>query len=231
MYPVRGDFRTVPRSYLLRTLVAACSILSYSSVANALELYSNGAPNGNTESELISVTNQVTNSFVLSQDSILQQVANIGIWVKTGDTPQTVSWSIGTSEFGTDLFSGTDVQLTNTYVKQITIDPGHDLYSSSISLGSLQLATGTYWLTLTNGVSEQAVMSWDWSGGPSAAFTRIGSSGIGSPVGQSQAFTIIGVPEPSTFVMCGIAAALIIVTCRTQRSMEGRDSKLPDVSQ
>jgi hypothetical protein len=81
-------------------------------------LYTDGAINGTFSAYDIneSYSDEVTDSFTISSSSTVTGVSNIGLWVFTGDTPETLSWVISTSPDGGGTIegSGAGVALTKS---------------------------------------------------------------------------------------------------------------------
>jgi hypothetical protein len=162
----------------------------------AATLYDNGSIDGNSDAWNISYY-QVSNSFTLSSASNLTG-AQIGVW--TYSTPTTLDWSIGTVAFGSDKGAGSGATLANVF--EFSNGYGYDVYESTFSLSGA-LDAGTYWLTLTNGVTE--TIFWDQNNGTSLAWqTYTGGTPYTIP---SESFQIYGttlVPEPTTMLLLGL---------------------------
>lgn len=176
-------------------LLALCVIAAAPSMASVI--YTNGPVNGQINAYNVS-TFQVSDSFTVSSAATMTGF-DFGAWLFPGDTPVSVGWEIGTSFFGSDVASGT-ASLSNNFL--FTNGLGADVYTSTASGLSVALGTGTYYLTLLNGVTAQgSVLFWDLNNGPSSAMQTVTGS-IGS-----ESFNIYGggtsTPEPGTFIMLG----------------------------
>jgi hypothetical protein len=171
--------------------------------AGAQTLYSNGPVNGTVDAWTINYGYSVANSFTLSGASTLTG-ADFGVWTFSGDTAETVDWSITTSPLGgTTLFSGT-ANLAQTFL--FTNGFGYNVDLESFALGNLGLGAGTYYFELQNAtVNTGDPLYWDENDGPSLAYESANGQ-IGS-----ESFDIYGtataVPEPTS-----LAALLIGLT-------------------
>jgi hypothetical protein len=202
---------TFPRMRGMLILALTCCVTSLTQ-SHAIEvLYTNGPIQGTTDAAEIFGNVQVSNSFVLGSDSTLQSITGIGIWAYLTD-PQTVSWAIQSTPFGTDLYSGTSAPITKTFIRT-TFDL--EVYDASLNLGNLNLAAGTYWLTLKEaGGTGVGAIYWDINNGISSAFKK---SGTDAPVANpSNSFVIngIAVPEPSTYALATVAVIALGVVGR-----------------
>lgn len=163
--------------------------------AKADLVYDNGPINGTVQAWLINLGDSVSDSFTVASPTTLTS-AQVGLWVFPGDTPATVSWSIGTSKFGSDVNSGTSSTTNVFQFTNHTIIGNSDVYELTFSL-SATLAAGTYWLTLSNATSSNSfVVGWDQNSGPSMAANNF------SPSIPSESFQLYNslapVPEPAT---------------------------------
>jgi hypothetical protein len=148
---------------------------------------------------------------------------SLGILVPPFDIPATLQFGISASPFGTDLGSGTGTLSPNVFLNSTT--SGNSsllfLYSSSFTFPSIDLAAGTYWITLFNGIDNTGfVLAWDVetpNGGPSKAFFQ----NTNRPI-DSESFSLDGtavVPEPSTMLLFGSGSLLLgIIVHRKQLS-------------
>ena len=163
--------------------------------ASAGVIYSNGPVNGTNQGWTINFGFAVTDSFTANGETATS--FDFGAWLLPGDTANSVDWSIGTTQYGSDIASGT-ATLTNTFLFN---GSGYGIYTETGSLGSVALGTGTYWFTLQNAsASNGDPMYWDENDGPSTANENsLGSIG-------SETFTIYSgttTPEPGTMSMIG----------------------------
>ncbi len=180
-------------------------------------VYTSGAINGTHTGYAISGGYAVSNSFSLSISTTLTG-ATAGIWVAPGDEPTSVEWSIGTSQFGSDVASGTST-LTNTYFGQY--GSYYNIYESAISL-SASVSAGTYWLTLQHAVAPSIFVYWDVNQGTSTAFQK-SINGDENPV-QSNSLALFGdsapVPEPASIAMWSLGALGLMFARRKRQRMK-----------
>jgi PEP-CTERM motif len=115
----------------------------------------------------------VTNSFYIGQQSIVTAFS-FAVWVAQGDTPTGVDYEIGTTAFDYDVALGSTVlsnikklPWSNTSTLCFSSSTVCDVYEvTGTVFPSVSLATGTYWLTLSNGYTTGfGVMLWDENGG------------------------------------------------------------------
>ena len=192
----------------LESLLSLILLLSVAVPAVAdTTLYSNGAINGTIDAWNIS--SGKSDSFTLSAPADVETMS-LGIWANpSSGTPATLQFGISASPFGTDLGSGTET-LSNVF--QFINRQGADVYESSFTFPSIDLAAGTYWITLFNGMTtNQGPLFWDQNNGPSEAFQSPGNSI------PSESFSLGGttaVPEPGTLILLGTGLLGIAGTIR-----------------
>jgi hypothetical protein len=179
---------------------AAVVALAFSASASATVVYSNGTLNGTSNANTINNGFSVSDSFTLSQAANLTG-ATAGLWTLGGTTASSLTWSIGSSAFATDLGTGV-ASLSNVYSNGAF---GYDVNLSSFLLNS-NLGAGTYWFSLSNAVSGNSSVYWDMNGGPSTGMQRANN---GTPYGvTSHYFTLSAdaaqVPEPGSLALLGL---------------------------
>jgi hypothetical protein len=111
--------------------------------------------------------------------------------------------SMGTTPFGTDIFSGTLTGATNTFLG--TNQYGYNLYQSQVTMVIHTTGSASAYVTLSNACTTSGCdtnpISWDENSGPSTAY----DSTLGSI--PSESFTVIGTsettPEPSSLMLFG----------------------------
>jgi hypothetical protein len=179
----------------LSKLVFLVSLLGLTLHVSADPLvYDNGPLNGTINAWNVTPPFTVSDSFTLGGTTNLTSV-QVGLWLRPGDTPSMVDWSIGTTHFASDISSGTS-SFSNTF--QYTSGFGYDLYESVFNITGTAGA-GTFYLTLGNGTSANSNnFFWDENDGLSMAFQNV----LG-PIG-SESFQIYGtssVPDAGSSVM------------------------------
>lgn len=165
---------------------------------------------------------EVTDSFELGSNSSVAG-ANLILWAYAdSSTPQTgwdINWSIGTTQYGNDVATGTDATPTSNYINTEYDSSVHNssylfnLYSVTIPIPDVALSGGAeYWLTLSNTTNTQEGDAyWDASDGPSTAY----SPAYGKI--PSETFELFGadgptpVPEASPFDLPVVIGALGMV--------------------
>jgi hypothetical protein len=163
------------------------------------DLYDNGPTSGTTSAWNIATGFAVSDSFTLSTASTLTGL-NFVIWVFPGDVVQGVEMQITSSEFGGTTFTDQMVSLTQSGCS-INQD-GWNVCTLSGTFGTgVNLAAGTYWLTLDNAELPDDPAYWDENSGPSSA----SENSVGTI--PSESFTLLGsstsTPEPSSITLFG----------------------------
>jgi len=183
-------------------------------------LYSDGAINGTSNAQYLDQGYAVSDSFVLSSDSTLTGVSNIGIWVTGGDTLTSFDWIISTSPGGAGTLEGSGSGFSSATELTPTSSYGnsgaYNVYNVGFTISDLVLTAGTYYLTLQNATSSAGIVAWDWNYiGSSTAYYYYGGvqyAGFSSP------FEIDGTvdtPEPNEMVLLATGlAALAALTLR-----------------
>ena len=194
--------KTQIRIASLSLLTILCLILAVAP-AMADTLYSNGPYNGNTAAWSIDHGHAVTESTNLNSSRSNVYAVDFVYWdASTTDLLTTVDMSIGTTPFGTDIFSGTLTGVTNTFLG--TNQYGYALLAGSATF-DVAAGTASIYLTLSNACTTSGCSTntiyWDENSGPSTAYDNT----LGSI--PSEAFTVIGTsdatPEPSSLLLFG----------------------------
>ena len=160
----------------------------------------------------------VTNSFILSHDSVLSS-AQLGLWVSgiasmgTPGTVTSVDWAITTDHFGgSTLASGTATSMPSTLIALApAYNPTGSIYLESLAFPDLSLDAGTYWLQLSNAIASfdsttggSAFVAWDdafaYLSSPPSAYQQNAAPGNIPPVYtsaySSSTFQILGSDGP-----------------------------------
>lgn len=170
----------------LPLVLAACALNAY---ADPL-VYTNGPVNGTINGRTISGY-LVSDSFTVTSDTTLSS-AVAGLWTSNG-APTSLEWSIGTTEGGSQISSGTATSFSST---PDGLGNGYyPIYESQFAItGSVDVGT-TYYFSLQN--AAPGSMYWDINNGASAAFQN------GNPI-ASESFQLYGsgssVPDGGTTV-------------------------------
>jgi len=189
--------------------------------ASAGILYDNGTYNRVLGGPGINQGTSTADSFVLSGAAVVTGVTFYA-WEHSssnynGDPITSVGWAITSGPFSGSTYASGTAAPTDAFVTFPYGPPGYDnLRSETISIPSLGLSAGTYWLQLLNATASGEVLTWDdvtsvssqgyvmLSGGS----TRPESSGPFQVLGDTT-----GAPEPGSLGMLatgvlGMAALL-----------------------
>ncbi len=187
----------------LTSVLVLAFALAVCAPASASTIYSNGPINGtyNAWSFWGSVDYAVADSFV-STGSTTVTGFDAGVWVDSGATPTTLTWTILTGGpswlGGTTVASGSAIWSNTYFGSAFGI---YDVYASTVSGLNAPIGAGTYWLELSNGVASDAQnLFWDENDGPSLAYHNVAG------VIGSEAFTVYGgsaVPVPPSALLLG----------------------------
>lgn len=216
---------------LLSLLTLLCLMMVVPATANEVNiglLYSNGPCNCYAYAWQIQNGNEVSDSFIVGGSGGFMTSFTFGAWVAIGDQPMMVSWSIGTSAFGSDIGSGT-ANLTNSSLvpNNGSVHNGNlngsnfAVFDSTASgLGGPLTAGNTYWFTLSDGVTQNGgFMGWDENDGfgcpPRCSLANYSSGGIDlGPIPSEDpeiyAYTNGSTtPEPGSAVLFGSAVLVL----------------------
>ncbi len=110
---------------LARSLALVVLILGLSATSARASsiVYDNGAINGTIGGFSLCCNFVLTDSFSVGSATTLDS-ATVGLWVISGDTPTSLTWSIGTAAFGADVASGTSLVVSNTlFASGVSAEP------------------------------------------------------------------------------------------------------------
>ena len=167
----------------------------------ATVLYDNGSINGTVFAWNITSSYAVEDSFTVASDTVATGV-NFGAWLDQGATAVALDWGITTDPTSFAAPNAASI-MTNAVCPDCGFD-AYDIAWDSFSLGQVALIAGTtYYLVLTDATAtDGGGVYWDENDGPSIAFQT--NSGR---LPGSEAFQIVGAPEPSSWAMIGLGFA------------------------
>ena len=191
-------------------LVAALLLAVVGQTSAQPILYDNGPINATNLLVLEISGPSASDSFTLANTSHLTGV-QLGLWTY-GQPPASLQWSIGTTPFGSDQGSGT-TSLISTFRGTLPNTSAFSAFTSTFPL-SMQLASGTYWLTLQNATgSGDGYYGTDWVGwsqnsgynysGPPPAYFESTNNPVGSESFQIFGTEAVASPEPASITLIG----------------------------
>jgi hypothetical protein len=169
---------------------------------------------GPANANFVGSVQDISNGFTAGA-SATPTTLQFGLWVRTGNTPTTVSYELGTSAFGAGLGSGTDALNGSNSTFLFTNGFGYSVYSITIPVTSLAMIAGdSYWLTLSNANDSGNSGSDGWdvanggAGGPATcnfrqSGTNFGDCGTGGESFVLSSVSTSPVPEPSSLILLG----------------------------
>lgn len=220
-----------PRSsFWCRVGATLAATFALAGAATAAPLFSTGQIRGEYANGAFGLGSDfyVSSAFQLNADSRVTAV-DLGTWhnVELPLDLQSLSydWSIGTTFFGSEIASATGVGYTSTYLRETVPLSVYGVYDTSIDLPDLELAAGTYYLTLHASTVGGVQALWDGQDtfvDESLTRQRIGQSDVYAARSRTT-FTIQGeqvVPEPPQAALLALAALAL------RRSTRGRQGKI-----
>ena len=208
------------QSALAATFVfAAVLAFSVTQLRADTQLFTNGGYDTGADSGYnIGGTNGVTDAFTVSPAGTYNLTTATVYLSPTVDNnpPTSISWSVGTSKFGSQIGSGT---ASGTQLSYGTLQLAHPATSHTMCTtfdfsATLPVSSGTtYYLTLTSAAPNNE-FSWEESADASTAY--YGNSSSSSPAAYGEAFSINGVsavPEPGSFIALVGLGAMGLVGC------------------
>ena len=193
-------------------LVLALTMVVVTAPATAQTVYSNGAPNGNTDAWTINFGFVVSDTFTISGPVTITGL-NFAAWTYPGDTLTSAEVSITSSENGGTSYFDETVNFTQG--RCTSNQYGYNVCEeSSTFTNDPTLARGSYWLNLQNAsVPNGDPIYWDENSGPSQAsensvgtipseaFTLFTTGSTTTT--SSSSSTTTSVPEPSSLMLFG----------------------------
>src|SRR6202012_461141 len=101
------------------SLTLICLALSTSAFAGVI--FDDGPTNGQVNALFIDgpgpgpFSQSISDGFVATNSGTVSSL-DFGLWVPSGTTPTSISWSLGTSAFGNDVSSGSSSQVAFTFL-------------------------------------------------------------------------------------------------------------------
>ena len=200
----------------LSLLTILCLMLAAIS-ATAGTLYDNGPPNGTVNAWAINNGFVVSDSFVTPANSEITDLHFVYWDASSTDLISTVDMQIGTTPFGSDVFSGTLGSVTNTF---LGTSGGYYIYQADYVFAGIGYS-GLGFVTLGNACTASGCSTnpifWDENSGVGCGGTHPPGGGANCPstayentLGTipSEAFTLTGqgggtTPEPSSIMLFG----------------------------
>ena len=162
-------------------------MLVAATAARGQQPFSNFPISGQISAFQINGGYSTSDSFTLTSGATIGQVV-FGAWVNKGDSVTGVTWSIGTTAYDTSL--GTGVATATSAYDSTNVD-GFDVNTVTVTIPSLTLSAGTYYLTLSNATSASGnPVSWDIN---DATGIDAWNSGYGHVSAGATCFTTIGI--------------------------------------
>ncbi|TAH10651.1 MAG: PEP-CTERM sorting domain-containing protein [Curvibacter sp.] len=183
--------------------LAIASALTFA-ISSQAAVYDNGGLVGTSATNIgfgVLVPSYATSdSFELATASTFD-TAYFGSWVPYANKVEFLSWSIGTSFFDNSIASGIAVPVTN---RSLGFNGVFALNETSFSFAPVNLAAGTYYLTLRDARNDAGgTVFWDVTKG--ASLSRNSDQGTI----DSHSFKLVSsVPEPGSLLMLAGGLAL-----------------------
>ena len=179
------------------------------------DLYDNGPVNGQALGFTINFGQSVSDTFTLTANSSVNGMT-FWAWMWPGTTIENVEIQFGSSAFGNDFFDQVvGVSPSSCFSNQY----GFNVCEESASFNGVDLNAGTYWMTLSNAVTNNLDQAfWDVNSGEGCQGSGCPSQAAVSALGTvpSESFTILGnagststtgtTPEPTSLLLLASGA-------------------------
>lgn len=213
-------------------------------------IFSSGAINGTIGSDsFITPPWSLSQSFTVASDSYITDLSNVGIWLLQGTTLASLTWTISTDPDdagGASTLVAQGLNVAPSSATQLTPATSYgnndqfDVYNTSYAVDDVLLTAGTYYLSLSDGVTSCDVANdcadfgqnanspfWDENGSSGGGlYFDGGANGLGggfdgTPNSGGWSFELDGYsasasPEPGSIMLLG--AGLVALGVRKAQS-------------
>jgi hypothetical protein len=202
----------------LLTLSLTILCLALAAPAFAGVIYSDGPTNGTLFGIDIDgpggLSYQTLSDGFVATGSGTASSVDFGLFLIPGNVPTSVTWSLGTAPFASDISSGVST-LTYIFLGSNLNQYGYDVYTATATGLSGNFSAGsTYWLTFGGAFDNSGnPVAWDVNKGPANCQWAYagGAQGNCGALPDGNSFTLYSsgsntVPEPGSIMMLGTGA-------------------------